>query len=73
MENILRFLTEYNLPAEGLAGKLTATKWLVRWGAAADPTALSPNSVWYIKTDGVAINTILYVNVNGTYTLLTVS
>lgn len=46
-------------------------RWLLRWGTAT-PTG-TPDAVLYLDTDATTTTTILYVDVNGTWTAVTIS
>lgn len=73
MHQVAENLQRADFPASGTAMNIrSASKSLIRWGTDSDPTSLTPDSVFYIKTDGTTTTTVIFVNINGTYTALTV-
>ena len=68
---IPRDMETSNFPASGKALYVpSAGKHLLKWGTG----ALTGNdAILYFRTDGTTSTTILYVNVNGTWTALTIN
>lgn len=67
-----------NLPAAA-SGRMFPTAytsgapsyWLFRWGSGA--LTGTPDARFYFRTDGTTTTTVVYVDVNGTWTALTIN
>lgn len=72
LHQVKAMLESGDLPPSGKAFWIpSASKHLVQWGAGA-PSGTA-TAMFYINTAGTTTSTVLYGNVNGTWTVLTVS
>lgn len=72
LHKILPFLRDAPLPATGKALYIkTAAKHLIQWGTGA-PSG-TPAAMLYFRTDGTTTTTVLYADVNGTWTAITIA
>lgn len=77
LSKLIGTLNDGVFPASGRAFKIgdgsgsASERWLLRWGTAT-PTG-TPDAVIYLDTDATTTTTILWVDVNGTWTAVTVS
>lgn len=72
MHQLADWLLRASLPASGKAFYIpSASKHLIQWGSGA-PSG-TPAAMLYFNTGGTTTTTVLYADVNGTWTALTIS